>query len=205
MQRRQFVSHALTLGFAGATACGFPGCGTLLHSERRGQPHSNQIDWKIAALDGLGLLLFFVPGVVAFAVDFYTGAIYLPLAPSYPALGVNPQQPPTDSWQEVPSRHSTILGPTDATMIAREQHQSAWQQLDLKRILIPRGQVEQQRIEQIATHHVGQRVSLDDSQTRVSTLPCIERFDEQASRHRSDRTFGFAVQSFFERFKRRAA
>jgi hypothetical protein len=29
-------------------------------------------------LDGLGLLLFFVPGVIAFAVDFGTGAIYLP-------------------------------------------------------------------------------------------------------------------------------
>ena len=29
-------------------------------------------------LDGLGLLLFFIPGVVAFAVDFATGAIYLP-------------------------------------------------------------------------------------------------------------------------------
>jgi hypothetical protein len=41
-------------------------------------PRSNDIDWKVAALNGLGLILFFVPGVVAFAVDFYTGAIYLP-------------------------------------------------------------------------------------------------------------------------------
>jgi hypothetical protein len=29
-------------------------------------------------LDGLGLLLFVVPGVIAFVVDFSTGAIYLP-------------------------------------------------------------------------------------------------------------------------------
>jgi len=50
----------------------------LLHPGRVNAPHSNQIDWKVAALDGLGLILFFVPGVIAFAVDFYTGAIYLP-------------------------------------------------------------------------------------------------------------------------------
>jgi hypothetical protein len=54
------------------------GCGTLLHPERQGQPHSGRIDPSIVLLDGLGLLLFFVPGVIAFAVDFATGAIYLP-------------------------------------------------------------------------------------------------------------------------------
>lgn len=43
----------------------------------------------MAALDGLGLVLFFVPGVIAFAVDFYTGAIYLPAnhgQPGYAAI-----------------------------------------------------------------------------------------------------------------------
>lgn len=53
------------------------GCGTMLHPERKGQP-AGQIDWAIVALDGLGLLLFFVPGVIAFAVDFNNGTIYLP-------------------------------------------------------------------------------------------------------------------------------
>lgn len=52
-------------------------CGTILHPERRGQP-PGRIDPGIAVLDGIGLLLFFVPGVIAFAVDFSTGAIYLP-------------------------------------------------------------------------------------------------------------------------------
>lgn len=33
---------------------------------------------SVILLDGLGLLVFFLPGVVAFAVDFATGAIYLP-------------------------------------------------------------------------------------------------------------------------------
>jgi len=52
-------------------------CGTLLYPERRGQPRG-RIDPGVAILNGIGLLLFVVPGVVAFAVDFSTGAIYLP-------------------------------------------------------------------------------------------------------------------------------
>lgn len=52
-------------------------CGTILHPERRGQP-PGRLDPGIVLLDAVGLLLFFVPGVVAFAVDFTTGAIYLP-------------------------------------------------------------------------------------------------------------------------------
>jgi hypothetical protein len=52
-------------------------CGTLMHPERRGQK-DGKIDVGIAVLDGLGLLLFIIPGVIAFAVDFSTGAIYLP-------------------------------------------------------------------------------------------------------------------------------
>jgi hypothetical protein len=54
------------------------GCGTILHPERRHQPPGGGLDWGIVALDTLGLLLFFIPGVIAFAVDFTTGAIYLP-------------------------------------------------------------------------------------------------------------------------------
>lgn len=53
------------------------GCGTLIYPERRGQQHG-RIDPAIAILDGIGLLLFVIPGLVAFAIDFSTGAIYLP-------------------------------------------------------------------------------------------------------------------------------
>ncbi len=52
-------------------------CGTILYPERRGQAHG-QIDPAVAILDAAGLLLFIIPGVIAFAVDFATGAIYLP-------------------------------------------------------------------------------------------------------------------------------
>jgi hypothetical protein len=52
-------------------------CGYLIYPERRGQT-GGHIDIGIAILDGLGLLLYIVPGLVAFAVDFTTGTIYLP-------------------------------------------------------------------------------------------------------------------------------
>ena len=53
------------------------GCGTLIHPERKGQK-DGRIDAGIAVLDGLGLLFFIIPGVIAFAVDFSNGTIYLP-------------------------------------------------------------------------------------------------------------------------------
>ncbi len=65
------------------------GCGMLLYPERRGQP-SGRLDWGIVLLDALGLLLFFVPGVIAFAVDFATGTIYLPPEPPPQALTNKP-------------------------------------------------------------------------------------------------------------------
>lgn len=52
-------------------------CGTILYPQRRGQA-AGEIDPGVAVLDGVGLLFFIVPGVVAFGVDFATGAIYLP-------------------------------------------------------------------------------------------------------------------------------
>jgi hypothetical protein len=53
------------------------GCGTLLYPERRGQ-RGGGIDVGVAILDGVGLLLFIIPGVIAYAVDFSNGTIYLP-------------------------------------------------------------------------------------------------------------------------------
>jgi hypothetical protein len=51
-------------------------CGTILYPERRGRT-SGRVDAGIAVLDALWLLLFIIPGVVAFVVDFSTGAIYV--------------------------------------------------------------------------------------------------------------------------------
>ena len=53
------------------------GCGTILYPERKGQK-AGSIDAGVAILDGIGLLFGFIPGVIAFAVDFNNGTIYLP-------------------------------------------------------------------------------------------------------------------------------
>ena len=52
-------------------------CGTIFYPERRGQI-SGQIDPGVAILNGIGLLFYIIPGLIAFGVDFATGAIYLP-------------------------------------------------------------------------------------------------------------------------------
>ncbi|MGI8980958.1 MAG: hypothetical protein ACR2FY_17155 [Pirellulaceae bacterium] len=72
ISRRQFLASGILGG-----VCSAVGCGTIMYPERRGQ-RSGTLDPGIVVLDGLGLLLFFIPGVIAFAVDFATGAIYLP-------------------------------------------------------------------------------------------------------------------------------
>jgi len=53
------------------------GCGTIMYPERKGQK-SGKIDAGVAILDGIGLLFFLIPGIIAFAVDFNNGTIYLP-------------------------------------------------------------------------------------------------------------------------------
>lgn len=53
------------------------GCGTILQPERKGQ-RAGKLDPSIVVLNAIGLLFFIVPGVIAFAVDFNNGTIYLP-------------------------------------------------------------------------------------------------------------------------------
>ena len=53
------------------------GCGTIFYPERRGQ-RAGHLDIGVVALDAIGLLFFLVPGIIAFAVDFSNGTIYLP-------------------------------------------------------------------------------------------------------------------------------
>jgi hypothetical protein len=66
---RIFICMALTAQLMG--------CGTLMYPERRGQ-RGGSLDAGVAVLDGIGLLFGIIPGVIAFAVDFSNGTIYLP-------------------------------------------------------------------------------------------------------------------------------
>jgi len=98
------------------------GCGTILYPERKGQK-DGRIDPGIAVLDGLGLLFFIIPGVIAFAVDFTTGAIYLPGGPRKSSLfpedetmivvRVNPRELSKDVIKEVVKRETGSLARFD--------------------------------------------------------------------------------------------
>jgi hypothetical protein len=66
---------ALLLVVCASLGLQLAGCGTLLYPNRRGQT-SGHVDTGVAVMDGLWLLAFVIPGVVAFIVDFGNGAIY---------------------------------------------------------------------------------------------------------------------------------
>ncbi|NIF19025.1 polyribonucleotide nucleotidyltransferase [Pantoea sp. Cy-639] len=52
-------------------------CGTLFYPDRRGQIEG-KIDPVVAAMDAIGILFYVLPGLIAFGIDFATGAIYYP-------------------------------------------------------------------------------------------------------------------------------
>ncbi|WP_425531232.1 hypothetical protein [Chromohalobacter sarecensis] len=60
-----------------ATTTTLAGCGTVFYPERKGQP-SGRVDPAVAIADGVGLLFYIIPGVIAYAIDFSNGTIYLP-------------------------------------------------------------------------------------------------------------------------------
>lgn len=72
-QARRWIA-ALTIV---ATTTTLAGCGTVFYPERKGQP-SGRIDPAVAVADGVGLLFYIIPGVIAYAIDFSNGTIYLP-------------------------------------------------------------------------------------------------------------------------------
>ena len=91
MKFKRFQLRYLALFIGAIFLLQMVACGTIIYPERRGQT-SGRIDAGIAILDGLGLLLFIIPGVIAFAVDFSSGAIYLPGGKSKTAKGLEDGQ-----------------------------------------------------------------------------------------------------------------
>jgi hypothetical protein len=75
--RRRSALKIVATALSAPLVLGLSGCGTLLYPERRGQ-EGKRIDATVALLDGLGLIFYIIPGLVALLVDFGTGAIYLP-------------------------------------------------------------------------------------------------------------------------------
>ncbi|MBP9855211.1 MAG: hypothetical protein KBD53_10145 [Candidatus Omnitrophica bacterium] len=65
------------IALIGLVAIQLAACGTILYPERRNQT-AGRIDVGVALMDGFWLLVGIIPGIIAFAVDFSTGAIYIP-------------------------------------------------------------------------------------------------------------------------------
>ncbi len=67
----------LTALLAGLLVLQLTACGTILYPDRYGN-RGGRIDPSVLIFDGVLLLFFVVPGLVAFCVDAYTGALYMP-------------------------------------------------------------------------------------------------------------------------------
>lgn len=204
MQRRQFLKTLTTPVALAPVALFSSGCGSLMHSERVGQPHTHQIDWKVAALNGLGMLFFFVPGVVAFAVDFYTGAIYLPYDEMVtPQQVPSPAASPTPSWSPNQSPSAGPEGLPSPPVLAPPMQQTSTDgpSAELRQVQIPRNQLNSQTLEHIVLTHTGHSICLDAQTTRLSPLDKLAGFQQQQQRHEADHRFGSTVQSFFARLR----
>lgn len=73
----KLANKTIVLGLSALMAFNLTACGTVFYPERKGSK-SGSIDPVVAIADAVGLLFFFIPGVIAFAVDFTNGTIYLP-------------------------------------------------------------------------------------------------------------------------------
>lgn len=134
LSRRKFF-RLTALGSLGLAT----GCGTILYPERRYQPPGGRLDWGVVALDGIGLLLFFIPGVIAFAVDFTTGAIYLP-----------------------PSGYGENNSPAeDEPLVA---------------VHVPKEELTNVRLEQVASKHAGRDVRLVEGEYETTRLTKLADF-----------------------------
>jgi len=71
------LTKSVVMGLTMVMVLELTACGTVFYPERKGAK-SGSIDPVVAVADAVGLLFFFIPGIIAFAVDFNNGTIYLP-------------------------------------------------------------------------------------------------------------------------------
>lgn len=147
----RFSSRLIALTLAATIPFISTSCGTLLYPERRGQPRGT-IDPGVLLLDAVGLIFFVVPGLVAFAVDFATGAIYFPPQTYDP--------PPT-------------YGPLSHNSLRRD---------DLVKVQVPRDELTKAKIEQVVSEQTGRPVVLQAGEFRAAEISDLDEFGEQAAR-----------------------
>ena len=132
-------------------------CGTIIHPERWGQPRTGPLDPSIVVLDGLGVLLFVIPGVVAFVVDFATGAIYLPGPAYYPA-------PPAGTYPP-PGAYPVPMAPPGSSPAAP---------VPLTRIDNDPATLNKEKIQAIVRAQTGRDIDLDGPQVHMKRTQSVE-------------------------------
>ena len=73
-----FRNRFLTVVALAAILLPASGCGTLMYPARIDAKPSTRLDTRVVILDCLWLVAGIIPGVVALATDFLTGAAYFP-------------------------------------------------------------------------------------------------------------------------------
>lgn len=145
----------------------------------------------MVALNGLGLILFFIPGVIAFVVDFHTGAIYLPARPMAmkPALNDGETFAATDHPED-----------TEAVIAAISNADDSDKRIALKKIAVSTEALNLATIEQTVAEHVGKPVLLSEASSRVTELETLDDFGRVTQLHEADRSFGLSPKHFFRRW-----
>lgn len=146
--RRAFV--VASSAFFAATATG---CGTLMHPERVGQTRRGNVDWTVVGLDAIGLCFFFIPGIIAFAVDFGNGAMFFPAGPEATATGPAPPVQPAS--------------PTQASIGTTQK---------LRSVQLPPGELTLWDLAQIASRETGKQVELEQGKYETEPLESIDDF-----------------------------
>lgn len=228
ISRRTFLRRLLPGATTTLLMPQLAGCGSILHPSRVGQPRQGPLDWKVVALDGLGLLLFFVPGVVAFAVDYYNGTIFLPsyaFNPPNEAARPAPQieerrLPPMPQENNLPpppdaSAGSTPIpspgaspsgaGPAGAQPAVYPPYpppqdpSGAWGRADFETIDIRREQLTREGIEQLLSKRLGRPVALDQEKTRVIRLKDLAEFGHRTEELAAGELAGLPPDRAFRR------
>jgi hypothetical protein len=160
-------------------------CGTIIHPERWGQPRTGPLDPSIVVLDGLGVLLFVIPGVVAFIVDFSTGAIYLPGPAYYPAPPGGYYPPPPRAYPP-PGAYAPPGGPPVAPVPAGSAPPAT--PVPMTRIDNDPTTLDKQKIEAVVRAQTGRDIDLDASDVGVHRVQNVEDASRllNAARDQSD-------------------
>jgi hypothetical protein len=138
-------------------------CGTIIHPERWGQARTGPLDPSIVVLDGLGVLLFVIPGVVAFVVDFATGAIYLPGPAYYPGPPAGAYPPP--GGYPLPGAYPAPMAPPGSPPAAP---------VPLTRIDNDPTTLNKEKIQAIVRAQTGRDIDLDGPQVHVQRAQTVE-------------------------------